>query len=73
MQWRIIYRVVFCFSCLSIFKKGNGLQACIKISNTFFMLYLDIKNFIFMMDVLLLCCNYLGELYLGEKADLLFE
>ena len=45
----------------------------LNISNTFLMLYLDIKNVIFMMDILLLCCNYPGELYLGEKADLPFE
>ena len=36
VQWRIIYRVVFCFSLLSIFKKGNGLQACIKYFKYFF-------------------------------------
>ena len=39
VQWRIIYGVVFCFSRLSIFKKGNGLQACIKYFKFFFLCY----------------------------------
>lgn len=44
----------------------------LNISITFLMLCLDIKNVIFMLDVLLLCCNYL-EIYLCEKPDMLFE
>ena len=73
VQWRIIYGVVFCFSRLFIFKKGNGLQACIKYFKFFFLCYALILKMLYSWWMFYCCVVIIGELYLGKKGDLLFE
>lgn len=73
VQWRVIYGVVFCFSRLSIFKKGNGLQACIKYFKFFFLCYALILKMLYSWWMFYCCVVIIGELYLGKKGDLLFE